>query len=140
MLNNSATVDLGIDPSRVVVEAIGYVLLHSFFYTLLLGAGLNSTQMGFLGRSPFYVVTVSWVVGNGLSSIFTGLSSIFTGIGTFIHELFSALLCMTIPQSPSLPAPCTTTTPGPITRDSLLNPSQSLASMSVCPPPPYSVS
>ena len=130
----------------ILSEAIGYVLLHSFFYVLLLGAGLNSTQMGFLGKSPFYVVTVFWVVGNGLRSMFTGVGTMFTGIGTmftgvgtFIHELFSALLCNTIPQSPSLPAPCTTTTPGSTIGGSLLNPSQSLASMSVCLPPPYSV-
>ena len=123
----------------ILSEAIGYVLLHLFFYVLLLGAGLNSTQMGFLGKSPFYVVTVSWVVGNGLRSMFTGVGTMFTGVGTFIHELFSALLCNTIPQSPSLPAPCTTTTPGSTIGGSLLNPSQSLASMSVCLPPPYSV-
>lgn len=114
------------------MEAVGYVLLHAFFYILLLGFGLNSAQMGFLGKSPFYFVTVSWVVGNGLGSM-------FTGIGTFIHKLFSALLCKTTPQSPSLLVPCMTTMPGPITGGSLLNPSQSLASMSVCLPPPYSV-
>jgi hypothetical protein len=132
----------------ILLEAIGYILLHSFFYLSLLAAGLNSTQMGFLGKSPFYlwnyVVTISWVVGRGLSSTFTsigsGLNSTFTGIGTFIHEILSAFLGKTIPQSPSLPAPCTTATPSLIIGDSPLSPSPSLSSENVCPPPPYSVS